>query len=306
MKIAEICRLLIQRRMTKPDWALLRAFHATASLGSLSAAGRALGLTQPTLSRQVAELERALGVALFTRAGRRLALTAAGEALLPHAAAMDQAAADLALAATGRTDQIEGTVTISLTDVFAAWVFPPLAGQIMQDAPGLVMRLVVTDALSDLHRAEADIALRHGPPNRPGLTGRRLPDSTAHVYASEGWVARHGQPATAADLGRSGLIAVEDLAGFARHMAGAGIPVAAETVRLVASTGVAIWELARQGLGPAVMLDEVAARTPGMVRLFPAHAPIRVPLWLITHRDVATSRRIRRVMDRLELGLARR
>ena len=83
------------------DWNLARAFCATADAGSLSAAARKIGLTQPTLSRQVAELETSLGVALFERIGKRLQLTDAGLALLEHARAMAAAAEAMALAAAG-------------------------------------------------------------------------------------------------------------------------------------------------------------------------------------------------------------
>lgn len=84
------------------DWNLARAFCATAEHGSLSAAARTLGLTQPTLSRQVAALEAGLGVALFERIGKRLVLTPAGIRLLDHARAMSAAADAFALAAAGQ------------------------------------------------------------------------------------------------------------------------------------------------------------------------------------------------------------
>ena len=85
------------------DWSFARAFLMTAETGSLSAAARLMDLTQPTLSRQVAELEAQLGVALFERIGKRLVLTDAGHGLLEHARAMGEAAGAMALAASGRS-----------------------------------------------------------------------------------------------------------------------------------------------------------------------------------------------------------
>lgn len=293
--------------MKNLDWTLLRAFHATATEGSLSAAARKLGLTQPTLSRQVAELEAHLSIRLFLRKGKRLHLTAQGQALLAHARDMDRAASDLALAATGQANTLSGEVTLSLTDVFAAWIMPPIVRQILAVAPGITLRLRVTDAKSDLHRQEADIALRHGPPDQPGLLGRQLPDSTAHAYAAPGWIARHGRPSTAEDLAQAGLIGVEDAATFARQLAAFGIPLSADTIRITADTGVAMWEMARQGIAPALMLDEIAARFPEMERIWPPGlAPIRAPLWVVLHRDIAEAPRIALVRDILTEALIQR
>ena len=95
------------------DWNLARAFLMTAETGSLSAAARRMGLTQPTLSRQVAELEAQLGVALYERIGKRLALTDAGRDLLEHVRAMSEAADAMMLAASGQAQAIEGRVRIS-------------------------------------------------------------------------------------------------------------------------------------------------------------------------------------------------
>ncbi|MFN3854730.1 MAG: LysR family transcriptional regulator [Phreatobacter sp.] len=111
--------------MKVTDWNHLRAFHATAMAGSLSAAARLLKLTQPTLSRQVAALEAELGVALFDRVGRKLALTAIGADLLQHLRVMGEAADAVALAAIGRSQDIGGQVSISATDTYAAYVLPP-------------------------------------------------------------------------------------------------------------------------------------------------------------------------------------
>lgn len=284
--------------MSTPDWHLLRAFHATASHGSLSGAARALGLTQPTLSRQIAELEAQLGTVLFTRSGRRLILGPAGAALLPHVTAMEEAARDLTLAAAGQALDISGEVTLSLTDIYAVHVLPSLLGRLREEAPQVTLRLIVSDSPADLHRREADIALRHGPrPQRPGLAARHLRDSAARIYASEGWIARNGLPQDATALASAGLIAPDEPEGFAQTLARAGILLRPDSIRLISTSGVAMWEMARQGLGPAIMLDEIGDETPGMVRLLPDLAPIRVPLWLITHADSRTSRRIRFVEE---------
>ena len=105
--------------MDKVDWNQLRAFLETAETGSLSAAARKLGLTQPTLSRQVAAIEQRLGVTLFERAGKRMVLTATGLDLLEHVRTMGTAADALGLAATGRSQTVEGIVSVSASEMVA-------------------------------------------------------------------------------------------------------------------------------------------------------------------------------------------
>src|SRR5512137_529250 len=108
------------------DWTLARAFLATAEAGSLSAAARLAGQTQPTLGRQVAALERALGIALFERVGRGLALTPSGREVLEHVRAMGEAAGRVALVASGRSQAVAGPIRITASEVYAAHLLPSI------------------------------------------------------------------------------------------------------------------------------------------------------------------------------------
>ena len=287
------------------DWNHLSAFHATATNGSLSAAARRLGLTQPTLSRQVLALEAELGVALFERFGRKLVLTQIGADLLEHIRVMGDAADAVALAASGRVQEIGGRVSISATDTFSAYVLPEIIARIRSTAPQITIMIVASNDLSDLHRREADIAIRHVRPDRPGLIGQHIRDTEAGFYASEDWIARHGMPAEPADLARADLIGFDDAVRFSGYLGGIGIPMDAADFRLMSDSGVTVWEMVNRGLGVAAMLREVADRTPGVRRLVPDMAPIPVPIWLVTHRDLQSSPRIRLVQSILAEELSR-
>ena len=100
------------------DWNQARAFLVTVEEGSLTAAARALGLTQPTLGRQVAALEDSLGVTLFDRVGRSLRLTPSGLELLDHVRSMGDAAGRVSLTASGQSQTVEGQVCITASDLF--------------------------------------------------------------------------------------------------------------------------------------------------------------------------------------------
>lgn len=291
--------------MNEPDWNHIRAFHATAETGSLSAAARRIGLTQPTLSRQVLALEAELGVTLFERAGRRLVLTQTGLALLEHVRAMGEAANSFALSAGGRSQEISGRVTISATDTYAAYLLPAIVERIVTDAPQITVVIISSNSLSDLNRREADIAIRHVSPEQPGLIGRHLGDTTAHFYASREWIEQNGAPTNPADLARAGIIGFDDTERYARYLRDIKIPITAGDFRLVSENAVVVWEMVKRGMGVAAMLREVAEGTPDIVQLLPDIEPIRVPIWLVTHRELHTSRRIRVVHDILAEELAR-
>ena len=290
--------------MKTMDWNHLRAFHATAAAGSLSAAARRLGLTQPTLSRQVLALEADLGVALFERRARKLVLTQTGMDLLDHIRIMGDAAESVALAAGGRVQEIGGRVSISVTDTYAAYILPRIIERIRSDAPQITIQVVASNELSDLHRREADIAVRYVRPDRPGLVGQHIRDTEARFYASEDWVARNGLPKSPADLAKAGLMGFDDpqFAGALREI---GIPVEAGDLRIVSESSVAIWEMVKRGIGVAAMLREIADRTPGVINLLPSLTPIAVPIWLVAHQEMQSSPRIRMVQTILAEELAR-
>ncbi|KAF0132796.1 MAG: LysR family transcriptional regulator [Xanthobacteraceae bacterium] len=298
--------------MIQIDWNLARAFCATADAGSLSAAARKLGLTQPTLSRQVAALEAGLAVTLFERIGKRLILTPVGLGLLDHARAMAAAADAFALAAAGQSQDLSGGVSISATDAVSVHILPDIVARLRLQVPQLSITVVATDALSDLRRREADIAIRHLRPTEPELIGRFIGDMSAHLYASESWIARHGTPRSATDLGDADILAFDPVDRFRAHLGDWGVPISADQCRITSDNAVVLWEMLRRGLGIGMMLDEVASRMPDLVCLLPDRSAVPVPVWLVAHRELHTSSRIRLAFDivaeelhRIVVGTAR-
>lgn len=290
--------------MKSPDWNHIRAFHATVEAGSLSAAARSLGLSQPTLSRQVAALEEALGVALFERVGKRLALTEPGRALAAHAAGMQELAGALSLAAAGRSESVEGMVTVSASDAVAFYLLPPIVERIREIAPGLTVQVIVSNALSDLRRCEADVAIRDVRPDEPELVGRLLREATAGFYASRQWVARHGHPRSAADAAGATFIGASPDDRFSGYLRQLGLEIGTRSFSVLSDNSVVAWELARRGLGIAVIMREIAAGVPDLVEVLDDLPEIRFPFWLVAHRELRTTARIRLVFDALAEGLA--
>ncbi len=286
------------------DWNQLRAFLETADTGSLSAAARKLGLTQPTLSRQVAAIEQSMGVTLFERVGKAMVLTSTGLDLLEHARAMGSAADALSLAATGRSQAVGGVVSVSATDIMASRMLPPLVKRLREKAPGIALEVISTDSLSDLQRREADIAIRHVKPEQPDLIARLVREVNAYFYASEAWVKAHGHPRTADDAANVPFIGSDRNGQYLGMLQHHGLRVSEENFCCYANHSVVHWGLVRDGIGIAPMMEDVARATPGVVRVFDDLPPVRFPIWLVSHRELRTSRSIRVVFEALADGLA--
>ena len=286
------------------DWNQLRAFLATAQAGSLSGAARQLGLTQPTLSRQVAAIEQRLGVTLFERVGKGLTLTTTGHELLEHARAMGAAADALGLAATGRSQAVGGVVSVSASDAVAAFLLPPLVRRLREQEPGIAIEVIASNALSDLLRREADIAIRHVKPEQPELIARLVREASASFYASEEWVSRHGHPRTAAEAATLPFVGADRNGQYLGYLQAHGLPVTEASFSSYAEHSVAYWALVQQGLGIGAMMEDIARSTPGIVRVLDEVPPVRFPVWLVSHRELRTARRIRVVFEALAEGLA--
>ncbi|MFY0690305.1 MAG: LysR family transcriptional regulator [Paracoccaceae bacterium] len=285
--------------MASFDWNQARAFWATAEHGSLSAAARVLGLSQPTLSRQVAGLEDDLGVLLFERIGRTLSLTEAGQDLREHVRAMSVAAEQVALTASGQSQSIEGRVSITASDVMAAFTLPQCLHEIRRQAPGITLEVVAADDIRDLRRREADIAIRHVRPEHPDLIAKLIGDMTAQFYATPAYLEKIGPPQSVADLARAEFISYgQPSAMMSRIVPLFDLPLKEENFPYITENGVAGWEMAKAGLGIAIMASELGDRTPEVVPVLPDRPPVvKFPIWLVVHREVRSSRRIRLVFD---------
>ncbi|WP_206021020.1 LysR family transcriptional regulator [Antarcticimicrobium luteum] len=286
------------------DWNQARAFLVTAEEGSLSAAARALDLTQPTLGRQVAALEETLGVQLFDRTGRALQLTRAGLELLEQVRRMGDAAGEFSLVATGQSEAVEGHVTITAGDIFAAYLLPPALTRLAREAPGITVEVVASNAVQNLRRREADIAIRHVRPDQPDLIARKLGEDEARCYATGAYLERYGEPAGPGDLRGAVFAAYEPLDWFLSEVRARGLAMRRENVRVSSGNGVVLMEMIRRGEAIGVLGREIAALIPDARPILPGFSPIPVPSWLVSHRELRTNRRIRLVFDLLARELS--
>jgi DNA-binding transcriptional LysR family regulator len=287
------------------DWNQVRAFLATAESGSFSAAARACGATQPTIGRQVTALEEELGVVLFERAGRGLQVTPTGLELVEHARAMADAALRLSRVAAGQSLSLDGPVCISAGEVIAAHVLPPIVAKIRALHPGIKLEILATNQVSDLGQREADIALRNFRPSQSDLVARKLRQDTAYLYATPGYLESIGNPTTLEQLSRGEFVAFDHGEALMAGLNALGLPVTKENFPWVCGNQHVQWALITRGSGIGVMMEEVGDADPQVVRVLPDEIAFPVAMWLTSHREVRTSRRVRVVFDLLAEALTR-
>lgn len=279
------------------DWNLVRSFLAALDHGSLLAAARALGSTQPTLGRHIAELEAQWGVVLFERTGRGLVPTADAQRLAGAARTMEGSADALARQLSAGDGEEAGSVRLSASQPVACHLLPPLLAQMRLALPQVQVELVVSNAVSNLLRREADIALRMVQPEQATVVARRIGKVGLGACAHREYLARRGVPNEPADLLQHALIAGDRdesiLEGFHRL----GVPATRESFVLRTDDLLAQWQAVRAGLGIGFVSDYLLRSDPQVLPVLPSLKVPPLPLWLVVHREIRSNRRIRAVYD---------
>ena len=286
------------------DWALLRCFLEVAHSGSLSRAAGVLGSSQPTLSRQIAQLEAQLGQSLFERTTRGLRLTEAGAALRAPAERMREQAQQFAMLAAGRTQTLAGTVRITASEIVSAYVLPDLLRGLRATHPEIQIELVASNTLENLLEREADIALRMLRPTQTALVARRLADQPIGFYAHRDYLQAHGKP-SAANMLQHQWVGFDRSDQLLRGFHAAGFKVTREFFGFRCNNQIVGWQAVRAGLGIGVCLKRVAVLAPELVRVLPTVPLAPLPMWITAHRELRGTPRLKVVFDALAAALAR-
>ncbi len=193
---------------------------------------------------------------------------------------------------------------LSASEAVAAHLLPPVLRRLREQAPGIVIDLVALDALSDLRQREADIAVRHVRPDQPDLIGRFIREASACFYASRAWVDQHSHPRTAEQAVQHHFVGSDRAGRYLAYLRQHGLALEASNVSCHAENTMANGSLVRQGLGIGATMDDIVHTLPDVVRVLDDVPPVLFPIWLVTHRELRTARRIRLVFDLLAEALA--
>jgi len=289
----------------EPGWELYRSFLAVLREGSLSAAARALALTQPTIGRHVAALEQAIGVSLFTRSPQGLAPTEAARELEPYAQAMEANARALLRTASGSGLEARGTVRLTASEVSGAEVLPPILATLNREHPSLVIELVLSHRREDLLRREADIAVRMVQPSQEALVARRIGEVPLGLHAHRAYLERRGVPQSLAELATHALVGFDRETVPIRALRQRGLAVHRGLFALRTDSDLAQLAAIRAGFGIGICQIGLGLRDPDLVHLLPSALHIGLTTFVVMHEDLRGSRRCRLVFDAVAEGLAR-
>ena len=286
-----------------PGWELWRSFLAVVQQGSLSGAARVLGLTQPSVSRQIQVLEQRLGAALFTRSRHGLQPTALAQSLVPQAQAMATAAAHLLRTASAPQCPASGTVRITASEVMGTLVLPPMLARFRQTHPAITVELALSNRNQDLLEREADIAIRMQRPTQTALVARHVGDVRVGLFAHRQYAAEHGLPQDASELLQHPIIGIDrdeqPLALPALRQL--GLQRAHFAYRC--DSDVAQLMLLRAGAGIGACHLPLAAADPQCIAVLPDTVQWHYAIWLAMHEDQRHTPHIRLLFDHLVTGL---
>jgi len=290
---------------TSLEWTYVRAFLAVAETGSLSAAARALGQSQPTLGRHIKAAEAALGATLFVREPDGLRLTEIGGMLLGPAQEMAAASARLETLAAGRDMRVSGTVRITASVVVSHFLLPRIIAELRDAEPDIEVELVPSDTTENLIFREADIAIRMFRPTQLDIVTRKIGDSPMALYATGDLLSRFGQPANFEELRRLPFVGFDRSDMILRQFRDWGLDVTKAFFGVRCDDQAAYWKLVCAGCGVGGMQTVIGDAEPGVHRLdFQPELP-PLPLWLAAHEAMHKTPRVKRVWDFLVDAVSR-
>lgn len=290
--------------LDQTDWALVRSFLAVAEQGSLSAAARQLGLSQPTLGRQIKQMETDLGVTLLIRQPRGFDLTEAGQAILPAARRMQDAMREIALAVAGRDAGTSGTVRITASEIMALNYLPDIVADIRDALPGITIDLVASDRSDNLLFREADIAVRMYQPQQLEIVTRKLGEVQLGVCAATSYLQKHGRPETVQDMMDHDLVGYDQSELILRGMRDLGWPATRDWFTTRCDDQNAYWQLIRSGCGVGFGQRNMIDADPLVEALDIGVTIPPLSVWLAAPQALRHVPRIAAVWDRLSDGLS--
>lgn len=293
----------MEKSLNALDWTLIETFVTVADTGSFSAAARALRSSQPTVGRQIRQMEEALALTLFDRHSKGLSLTPEGAALLEPARTMRRAARQLELAAAGRSGDMAGTVRITASVFTAHHLLPPIIARLRREVPELQIELAPSDASDNLLFREADIAVRMYRSEQLDIVTQHLGDAPMGVYASRAYLDHAGHPESMEELSKLDFVGYDRSELIIRGMRQAGWDVDRDWFSTRCDLQSVYFELVLAGCGVGFAQCNVACRYPDLVRLVPDLPLPGLPLWLAAHQTLRKTPRIALVWDRLRDGL---
>lgn len=285
--------------MQQFDWNLVRSFLAALETGSLAAASRKTGISQPTLGRHIDELEHSLGVILFERGRSGMLPTSAAMKVEQAAREMQEASAAITMAATDSSENLSGTVRITASEIVATYILPQIIAGLLQDLPEIEIELDASNTVGNLLQRDADIAIRMVRPTQNDLITRQVNTLEMGIYADRGYLGRSGAIMGFAGLKGQVIIGYDRNDLILRGFEAAGFKVGRDFFRFRCDNQVTAFEALVAGMGVGFAPRAIAKQHTNLVEILHAISIPGLPMFLTSHRELKTSRKIRVVNDYL-------
>ncbi|ADJ64969.1 LysR family transcriptional regulator [Herbaspirillum seropedicae] len=287
----------------EPNWEWYRSFLKVLETGSLSAAGREMGLTQPTVGRHIENLESTLGLKLFVRSFDGFSPTDAALELKPYAAAIAANSAALRRAASSQGKEVRGTVRLTASEVISVEVLPPILAALRHRHPELRVELVLSNKADDLLQREADIAVRMFRPAQDALVAKRLGSIELGLHAHQSYLTVHGAPKSVDALADHTLIGFDQESAYVRNVLKQIPWLSRAALALRTDSDLAQLAAIRAGFGIGICQVALAARDVALVRLLPRQFALKMETWVAMHEDLRASPRCAVTFAALVAGL---
>ena len=288
------------------DWNGLRVALAIARAGGLAPAAQHLGVNHSTVFRRLNTLEQQLGAQLFERLPGGYQPTAAGARLIGVAERIEAEALSLERELTGQDARLSGRLRVTSSETLAYRVLTAEIAGFRRRHPGIQVELLIDNRQLDLSRREADLALRATRPLEGDLFGRKLADIAWAVYGSADYLAERGPPAGLHRLGEHALIGWDVPAATVKTAAWLAASVPESAIVYRSSSLINQLIAARAGIGLAVLPCYLADPEAGLQRALPPIPELTRELWLITHKALKGTARVRTFMELVGEGVRRR
>jgi DNA-binding transcriptional LysR family regulator len=288
------------------SWDDLRFVLAVARHGGLASAAASLGVNHSTMFRRLNALEREIGSKLFERLAGNYRATASGQRMIETAERMETEALALDRELTGRDTRLSGQLRVTCSETMGFKVLMPLIARFRKMHPGILIDLTIENRVIDMARREADVALRATRPSQGDLFGRKLADVQWGLFASPGYLKANGTPKSIAELGEHAVIGWPELSIHTRAGAWISKHVPPDAIGFRVPGFVHQCIAARDGLGVALLPVYLAA---GEKHLVPVLPPMKDPvteIWIVTHRSLKDTARVRAFMDHAGDGVKRK
>lgn len=267
------------------NWDLYRSFLAVLRTGSLSAASRHLGLTQPTVGRHIGKLEESMGK-LFTRSQTGLLPTKLALRMKIRAEALEVDIAALIREASHDDSESAGVVRITASEIVSTEWLPKLIAKIQELHPQLKIELVGSNKVQNLLTREADIAIRMVEPTQEALISKKIGEVEIGLHAHRDYLKRIGPPEKIEDLSHHKMIGFDRENHFIRSVQKKlGSFAGREQFSIKTDSDVAQLALIRSGCGIGFCQVHIAEKEKNLVRVLPK-VGFKLGVWLVMHEDL--------------------